>query len=146
MPCGSIDGREGRSNALLTVSGKADTATSLFQKTLVEGVHQAQGAEPEGGFLMRSADQLLDGLEPLILAALDELCTLDDEGVAQTIVLAELQHVLDTLQRHCDLDLDRRQRVDDAFEMYQRIREVSELRRSVKAELAAARPSRIQAH
>jgi hypothetical protein len=95
---------------------------------------------------MRSADQLLDGLEPLILAALDELCTLDEEGVAQTIVLAELRQVIHTLQMHCDLDLDRRQRVEEANEMYQRIREVSELRRSVKVELAASRPSRIQAH
>ncbi len=77
---------------------------------------------------MRNVNQMLDELEPLISAALDELCTLDDEGVAQTIALAELRHVIDTLQRKNDLDLVSRQRVGDAFEMYQRINEVSEFR------------------
>jgi hypothetical protein len=95
---------------------------------------------------MRNVDLRLDGLEPLILAALDELCTLDDQGVAQTIVLAELRQVIHSLQRQCDLDLESRQRVDEAFEMYQRISEVSELRRSVREELAASRTSMVRTH
>jgi hypothetical protein len=37
--------------------------------------------------MIRTVDQLLEGLESLILAALDELCTLDSQGVAQSIAL-----------------------------------------------------------
>jgi len=112
---------------------------------LVYVVKTAQ-CDPRGGFLMRNVDQLLDGLEPLILAALDELCRLNDHGVAQTIVLAELRGAIHTLQMHCDLDLKTRHRVDEAFEMYQRISEVSALRGSVRAELLVSREPTMQAH
>ena len=54
--------------------------------------------------MIRTVDQLLEGLESLILAALDELCTLDSQGVAQTIALSELQRVVTILEQHCDLD------------------------------------------
>jgi len=112
---------------------------------LVYVVKTAQ-CDPRGGFLMRNVDQLLDGLEPLILAALDELCRLNDQGVAQTIVLAELRGVIHTLQMHCDLDVKTRNRVAEAFEMYQRISEVSVLRGSVRAELLVSRKPTMQAH
>jgi len=95
---------------------------------------------------MRNVDQLLEGLEPLILAALDELCTLDERGVAQTIVLAELRNAIRTLQMHCDLDTTTRQRVDEALEMYQRISEVSALRGTVRAELLVSRKSSTCSH
>jgi hypothetical protein len=95
---------------------------------------------------MRHVDQLLEGLEPLILAALDELCALDEQGVAQTVVLAELQHVIEELQQHCDLDRVSRQRIAEAREMYERIREVSALRGTVRAELRVSRKSTIYSH
>ena len=50
--------------------------------------------------MIRTVDQLLEGLESLILAALDELCTLDSQGVAQTIALSELQRVVTILEQH----------------------------------------------
>jgi hypothetical protein len=50
--------------------------------------------------MIRTVDQLLEGLESLILAALDELCTLDSQGVAQSIALRELQRVVTTLEQH----------------------------------------------
>jgi len=95
---------------------------------------------------MRNVNQMLDELEPLISAALDELCTLDERGVAQTIVLAELRNAIRTLQMHCDLDTTTRQRVDEALEMYQRISEVSALRGTVRAELVVSRKSSTYSH
>jgi len=95
---------------------------------------------------MRNVDQLLEGLEPLILAALDELCALDDQGAAQTIVLAELQHVIDTLQQHCDLDPQSRQRVDEAREMYARVSEVSMLRKTLAPAATSRSKSNSQRH
>ena len=82
--------------------------------------------------MIRTVDQLLEGLESLILAALDELCTLDSQGVAQTIALSELQRVVTILEQHCDLDPAARVRVSEVREMYERIAEVSVLRRTVR--------------
>jgi hypothetical protein len=95
---------------------------------------------------MRHVDQLLEGLEPLILAALDELCALDEQGVAQTVVLADLQQAIEELQKHCDLDQVSRQRIADAREMYERIREVSALHETVSAELCVSRTSTMYSH
>lgn len=95
---------------------------------------------------MRHVDQLLEGLEPLILAALDELCALHEQGVAQTVVLAELQQAIEELQQHCDLDPVSRQRIAEAREMYERIREVSALRGTVSAELCVSRTSTMYSH
>jgi len=83
--------------------------------------------------MIRTVDQLLEGLESLILAALDELCTLDSQGVAQSIALRELQRVVTTLEQHCDLDPAARARVTDVREMYDRIAEVSSLRATIRA-------------
>jgi len=95
---------------------------------------------------MRHVNSLLEGLEPLILSALDELCALDEQGVAQTVVLADLQHVIEELQQHCDLDQVARQRIAEAREMYERIREVSALRGTVRAELRVSRKSTMYSH
>ena len=124
---------------------EVDTGCQNFGKDLAHLKVSAQPAH-RGGFLMRNVDQLLEGLEPLILAALDELCTLDERGVAQTIVLAELRNAIHTLQMHCDLDTKTRQRVDEALEMYQRISEVSALRGTVRAELLVSRKSLTYSH
>jgi hypothetical protein len=82
--------------------------------------------------MIRTVDQLLEGLESLILAALDELCTLDSQGVAQTIALCELQRVVTILEQHCDLDPAARARVSEVREMYDRIAEVSSLRSTMR--------------
>jgi hypothetical protein len=82
--------------------------------------------------MIRTVDQLLEGLESLILAALDELCTLDSQGVAQSIALCELQRVVKILEQHCDLDPAARARVADVREMYDRIAEVSSLRATIR--------------
>jgi len=82
---------------------------------------------------MRTVDQLLEGLESLVLAALDELCTLDSQGVAQVVALSELQRVVTVLEQHCDLDVATRQRVVDVREMYDRIAEVSALRHTIRS-------------
>ena len=83
--------------------------------------------------MIRTVDQLLEGLESLILAALDELCTLDSQGVAQTIALSELQRVVTILEQHCDLDPAARVRVSEVREMCDRIAEVSVLRQTVRS-------------
>ena len=124
---------------------EVDTGCQNFGKDLPHVKVSAQPAR-RGGFLMRNVDQLLEGLEPLILAALDELCTLDERGVAQTVALAELRNAIRTLQMHCDLDTTTRQRVDEALEMYQRISEVSALRGTVRAELLVSRKSSTYSH
>ena len=124
---------------------EVDTGCQNFGKDLPHLKVSAQPAR-RGGVLMRNVDQLLEGLEPLILAALDELCTLDERGVAQTIALAELRNAIRTLQMHCDLDTTTRQRVDEALELYQRISEVSALRGTVRAELLVSRKSSTCSH
>jgi hypothetical protein len=82
--------------------------------------------------MIRTVDQLLEGLESLILAALDELCTLDSQGVAQSIALCELQRVVKILEQNIDLYTAARARVADVREMYDRIAEVSSLRATIR--------------
>jgi hypothetical protein len=73
----------------------------------------------------------LEELEPLILAALDELRTPDESGVTQVVALSELKSAIVALERRNDTDVDSRQRIRDAREMYERLAEVSSLRRVV---------------
>ena len=82
--------------------------------------------------MIRTVVPLLEGLESLILAALDELRTLDPQGGAQTTALCELQRVLTILEQHRDLDRAARVRVSEVREMCDRIAEVSSLRSTIR--------------
>jgi hypothetical protein len=73
----------------------------------------------------------LDGLEQLILAALDELRTPDESGVTQVVALRDLLCAIQALENRDDLNPESRQRIRDAREMYDRLAEVSSLRRTV---------------
>ena len=73
----------------------------------------------------------LDGLEQLILAALDELRTPDESGVTQVVALRDLLRAIQALENRDDLNPESRQRIRDAREMYDRLAEVSSLRRTV---------------
>ena len=73
----------------------------------------------------------LDGLEQLILAALDELRTPDESGVTQVVALRDLLRAIQALENRDHLNPESRQRIRDAREMYDRLAEVSSLRRTV---------------
>ncbi len=85
-----------------------------------------------GGFLMANDVSVqLDGLEQLILAALDELRTPDESGVTQVVALRELRCAIQALEKRADISPEARQRIRDAREMFDRLAEVSSLRRAV---------------
>jgi len=86
------------------------------------------------GVTVRTVDQQLEGLEKLILAALDELCALESPGPSQDRALGELERVITALEKQCDLSHAARRRTRDAREMFERIAEVAALRRTVHAD------------
>jgi hypothetical protein len=81
--------------------------------------------------MANDVSERLEELEPLILSALDELRTPDDSGVTQVVALGDLRAAIEALEGHVDIDAASRQRIRDAREMYERLAEVSSLRRVV---------------
>ncbi|MBM4209948.1 MAG: hypothetical protein FJ154_09510 [Gammaproteobacteria bacterium] len=73
----------------------------------------------------------LESLEPLILAALDELRAPDESGVTQVVALTELRLAIENLERRDNLPKELTQRISDAREMYERLAEVSSLRQGL---------------